>query len=233
MDFEKETNQINNNDENVEVNEDMSEQATSADTYENDALTNSDENITLSDEQQEQIDDKKKNIKKEIMDWIVSIVLAIVIALGVRTYIFTLVKVDGESMVPTLSDGDVLYTNRFFYEPKNGDIIVFRPANSPKTPYIKRVIATEGQTISIDESTGTVTVDGEVLDEPYINEVMLSGGNTQYPLTIPEGYVFAMGDNRNHSFDSRSTTVGVVSEESIIGHSLFRILPLSDLGILK
>ncbi len=237
MDFEnKDANEINQPEANepaeinVEINED-------ADLTQTDAARTTDENGGFENAQNyqqfDESDSKKKSIKKEILDWVVSIALAVVIALAVRTYIFTLVRVDGESMVPTLSHGDTLYTNRFLYQPKNGDIIVFRPVNSPETPYIKRVIATEGQTISIDEASRTVTVDGVVLDEPYIAEPMLSGGNMQYPLTIPEGYVFAMGDNRNHSFDSRSTTVGLVPEENIIGEALFRLLPLSDLGVLK
>lgn len=176
--------------------------------------------------------DKKKKIIKEIADWFVCILVAVIIALVVRTYIFTLVRVDGKSMVPTLSHGDTLYTNRFFYQPQNGDIIVFRPVHSPKTPYIKRVIATEGQTIDINRETCEVFVDGNKLNEDYIAEPMLSAGNMQYPVTVPEGYVFAMGDNRNHSFDSRDSRVGLVPEENIIGEAVFRILPVSDMGML-
>ncbi len=243
MDFEKDANEIQqgtaqpDNYETADVNaqipcEDVEpEIAQSSEQFDNAENENCD--INKSEQAFDKIENKSKNIKKEIVDWVVSIVLAVIIALVVRTYIFTLVRVDGQSMVPTLSHGDTLYTNRFFYQPKNGDIIVFRPVNSPETPYIKRIIATEGQTIAIDEASKTVTVDGVVLDEPYIAEPMLSGGNMQYPLTVPEGYVFAMGDNRNHSLDSRSTTVGVVPEQNIIGQALFRLLPLSGFGILK
>jgi signal peptidase I len=136
-------------------------------------------------------------------------------------------------MVPTLAHGDTLYTNRLFYHPENGDIIVFKPVHSPETPYIKRVIAVGGQTVDIDRETMKVYVDGEMLNENYIAEPMLSSGNMQYPLTVPEGYVFAMGDNRNHSFDSRDVTVGFVPEKNILGEAVFRILPVSTIGVLK
>ena len=177
-------------------------------------------------------DAPKFDLKKEIMDWGVSIVVAVIIALVIRTYIFTLVKVDGPSMNPTLTHGDTLYTNRFLYTPENGDIIIFRPPNSPKTPYVKRVIATAGQTVVVDEITRTVIVDGETLDEPYIKEPLRSAGNMQYPCTVPEGYIFVMGDNRNNSRDSRDASVGLVPIGNVIGKAVFRLLPLSDFGSL-
>lgn len=174
----------------------------------------------------------KLDWKKEIMDWGVSIVVAVIIALVIRTYVFTLVKVDGPSMNPTLTHGDTLYTNRFLYTPDNGDIIIFRPPNNPKTPYVKRVIATAGQTVVVDGPTHTVTVDGVVLDEPYINEPLRSEGNMEYPCTVPEGYIFVLGDNRNNSRDSRDASVGLIPLENVIGKALFRLLPLSDFGSL-
>ena len=177
-------------------------------------------------------DAPKFDLKKEIMDWGVSIVVAVIIALIIRTYVFTLVKVDGPSMNPTLTHGDTLYTNRFLYTPKNGDIIIFRPPNSPKTPYVKRVIATAGQTVDIDSFTGDVTVDGNVLDEPYIKEPLRSAGNMDYPCTVPEGHVFVLGDNRNNSRDSRDASVGLIPEDNIIGKALFRLLPVSGFGSL-
>ncbi len=179
---------------------------------------------------EEQSTKKKTNIKKEIRDWVVSIVIAVLVALVIRTYIFTLVRVDGPSMNPTLTHGDVLYTNRFMYEPANGDIIIFRPPNSPETPYVKRVIAVAGQTVTVNGAAHTVTVDGKILNEDYIKEPLLNAGNMQYPVTVPEGYVFVLGDNRNNSRDSRDATVGLVPVDNVIGKALFRILPLSDIG---
>lgn len=174
----------------------------------------------------------KFNLKREILDWVVAIVVALVIALLIRTFVFTLVRVDGPSMQPTLHHGDTLYVNRFLYEPKVGDIIIFRPPNSMNTPYVKRVIATEGQVVDVDAQSRTVSVDGVVLEEDYIKEPLLSAGTMQYPYTVPEDCVFVMGDNRNNSRDSRDATVGAVPEKNIIGHALFRLLPIKDFGVL-
>ena len=172
------------------------------------------------------------NVKKEILDWTFSIVIAIIAALVIRTYIFTLVKVDGPSMNPTLTHGDVLYTNRFMYKPSVGDIIIFRPPNSPKTPYVKRVIAVAGQTVDIDGESHTVKVDGKILNEDYIAEPLMSAGTMEYPVKIPDGYIFVMGDNRNNSRDSRDATVGLVPVDNVIGKAEFRILPLKSIGSL-
>ncbi len=182
--------------------------------------------------QEENITKKKFDWKKELMDWVISIIIAVVVALVIKTYIFTLVKVDGPSMNPTLSHGDTLYANRFMYSPEAGDIVIFRPTHSPKTPYIKRVIATEGQEVVIDAISGTVTVDGKVLEEDYIAEPLLSAGNMTYPCVVPEDHIFVLGDNRNNSRDSRDATVGFVPEDSIIGKAVFRILPLKEFGSL-
>lgn len=177
-------------------------------------------------------DTPKFNFKKEILDWTVSIVVAVILALVIRTYIFTLVKVDGPSMNPTLTHGDTLYTNRFFYTPKNGDIIIFRPPNSPQTPYVKRVIAVGGQTVDIDSFTGDVYVDGQMLKEDYIKEPLRSAGTMTYPCTVPEGHIFVLGDNRNNSRDSRDKSVGFIPVENVIGKASFRLLPIKSIGSL-
>ena len=183
---------------------------------------------------EEEIEEPKKGILREILDWLICIVVAVAIALVIRNYVFTLVNVSGHSMDPTLNDRDVLYVNRFMYEPEIGDIIVFKPKNSPETPYVKRVIALEGQVVEFDYDTGSVIVDGKTYDEDYILEPIdaLHFGNMTYPFTVPEDHVFAMGDNRNNSSDSRLTSVGAVSEESIIGKAIFRIFPLGQFGSL-
>jgi len=175
---------------------------------------------------------KPFNWKKEALDWVVSIALALIIALVIRKYIFTLVKVDGPSMNPTLTHGDTLFTRRIMYTPEVGDIIIFRPPNSPKTPYVKRVIALEGQTVEIDPITGAVTVDGKTYDEPYIQEPIRRMGDMEYPFTVPEDTVFVLGDNRNNSHDSRDTDVGAVPVKNIIGKAQIRLLPVSTFGSL-
>ncbi len=183
---------------------------------------------------EDEIEEPKKGILREILDWLICIVVAVAIALVIRNYVFTLVNVSGHSMDPTLNDRDVLYVNRFMYEPEVGDIIVFKPKNSPETPYVKRVIALEGQVVEFDYDTGSVIVDGEVIEEDYILEPIdaLHFGNMTYPFTVPEDHIFAMGDNRNNSSDSRLTSVGAVSEDSIIGKAIFRIFPLGQFGSL-
>lgn len=172
----------------------------------------------------------KSGMKKELLDWAVSIAVALALALFIRHFIFTLVRVDGPSMQPTLHHNDTLYVNRFMYTPEVGDVIIFKPRNSPSTPYVKRVIATEGQEVVIDEQKGEVYVDGKLLDEDYISEPLVSGGTIEYPYVVPEDCVFVLGDNRNNSLDSRVASVGAVSRDSIIGHVIFRILPISDFG---
>lgn len=177
---------------------------------------------------------KPFNWKKEAFDWVASIAIALIIALLIRRFIFTLVKVDGPSMNPTLTHGDTLFTTRLMYTPKVGDIIIFRPPASPDTPYVKRVIALEGQTVSLDPLTGKVTVDGEVYDEPYTAEPIAPSriGDMTYPYTVPENCVFVLGDNRNNSHDSRDSDVGAVPVKNIIGKAQFRLLPLNAFGSL-
>lgn len=181
----------------------------------------------------------KKDWKKELLEWVWSIAIALVVAFLLRNYVFTLVKVSGPSMENTLQNGDKLFVYRFMYEPENGDIIVFTPERYENRPYIKRVIATEGQTISIDYATGVVTVDGEVLSEDYIKMPTLRGGDVEFPVTVPEGYFFAMGDNRGNSHDSRNSDVGsvdnsfgLIKNESVMGKALFRLWPFSSFGSL-
>lgn len=181
-------------------------------------------------EEPELIMSSKSSTKKEILDWVFSIVVALVVALLIRRYLFTLVKVDGPSMQPTLYHNDMLYVNRFMYTPENGDIIIFRPPNSPSTPYVKRIIATEGQTVVIDAREKKVYVDGVELKEDYIDEKLVSAGTVKYPFTVPEDNVFVLGDNRNNSRDSRDAAVGAVPRKNIIGKVIFRMLPISEFG---
>lgn len=180
--------------------------------------------------------------KKEILDWVLAIVIAIVAALFLRTHVLTLVKVQGTSMTPTLEDADRLYINKVMYTPKRGDVVVFTPASDPDRPYIKRVIAIEGDTVYIDYETSTVYVNGEEIDEPYIKEptrlidkyisdLMVSGNySMDNPIVIEEGMIFAMGDNRNNSKDSRA--LGPIPVEEIDGVACFRFWPLSKFGAI-
>ncbi len=165
-------------------------------------------------------------VLKELIDWVMVVVVALVITFIIRTFIFTMVVVDGPSMQNTLVTGDRLAVVRLGYEPKTGDIIVFYPNGDKSRPYIKRVIAIEGQTVDIHD--GQVYVDGVLKDEPYLGSPTTENGDQTYPLTIPEGYLFAMGDNRQHSLDCRSTTVGLVDYQDIVGKAWLRLFPFDS-----
>ncbi len=183
---------------------------------------------------------KKNPIMKEVLEWVKAIAIALVVAFLLRNYVLTLAKVSGESMEPTLQDADRLYVNRVAYTPQKGDVIIFEPASDPGRPYIKRVIATEGDTLYIDFKTGDVYVNDELIDEPYISEpTHLSGSYINFlmmsesyskerPIEIKEGYFWAMGDNRNASKDSRE--LGQIPVDELIGHATFRFWPLDNIG---
>lgn len=171
----------------------------------------------------------KKSAKSEILEWVVSILVAVVLALVIRNFVFTVVRVDGESMLPTLNHNDRLVVWRLGYKPENGDIIVLHQAGH--NPYIKRVIANEGQTVDIDFETSTVYVDGVALEEDYINEPTKLRGNVNFPVTVGEDEVFVLGDNRNNSRDSRFNDVACVDYDDILGKAVLRFLPFSDVKV--
>ena len=185
-------------------------------------------------------EDKKTNWKKELMEWVVSILIAVVLALTIREFVFTLVKVQGESMEPTLHHADRLYVNRFFYTPEKGDVIIFEPSSTPGHPYVKRIIATEGDTVYIDFATGEVYVNDVLIEEPYIkektrtkglyilNQEKTAGYDREHPIVIKEDHYFVMGDNRNNSRDSRE--LGQIPKDEIMGGAVFRFWPLDSVG---
>ena len=172
-----------------------------------------------------------------IFDFIEVFVYAFAIVLIIMTFVGRHSPVNGSSMYPTLENGDLVVLSDLGYdEIENGDIVVFQSEGiGYDEPLVKRVIAKGGQTVNIDFSTWTVVVDGEVVEEDYINykagQTMLNYyDGFEYPLTIPEGYLFCMGDNRNDSLDSRSPRVGLVDERAVIGKVLFRLYPFSKIG---
>ncbi len=177
---------------------------------------------------------------KELLDWVVAIVIAVVVALIVRNYVLTLVKVQGQSMEPTLQNADRLYVNRLFYEPEKGDVVIFVSESDPNHPYVKRVIATAGDTVYIDFSTGDVFVNGRLIEENYIKEKTYLMGSyiheqiengtysPENPIKIEEGYIFVMGDNRNNSKDSRE--LGPIPIDEVLGGAVFRFWPFENFG---
>ena len=172
---------------------------------------------------------EKSKARMELYDWMQCVVSAILFGIFIFVFIGRTIGVEGESMMQTLHWNDRVIVSNLFYTPKNGDIIIFRASDSfGDTPLVKRVIAVAGQTIDINFDTGQVFVDGELLNEPYINMQTHRRLNFTGPYTVPEGCVFVMGDNRDNSTDSRDSRVGPVDTRKIIGKVLFLLIPGSD-----
>lgn len=167
--------------------------------------------------------------------------LYLLIVLGLTWLVITFVgqrtEVSGESMEPTLSNGDNLIVDKFTYhfqEPKRFDIIVFPFQYAEDTFYIKRIIGLPGETVQID-ARGTIYIDGEILEESYGREIISQEtiGIAAEPITLGDDEYFVMGDNRNNSTDSRMEIVGNIKRKNIIGKAWVRIWPFDKFGVLK
>jgi len=172
----------------------------------------------------------KTNLGEEIKDWVVSIIIAIVLAFFIRYFIVELYMVEGPSMRPTLVNGERLVVNKFIYrlkQPEKGDIVVFRYPRDPSRDFIKRVIGVAGDTIEVKD--GKVFLNGQLLNEPYILERTRGSYSAA---TIPDGHIFVMGDNRNNSEDSRFRDVGFVSLEMLKGKAVMVFWPLDQMKTL-
>lgn len=169
---------------------------------------------------------------QNLLEWYEALISAALVLVLIFSFFFRIIQVDGSSMVPTLVNGDKLIVWGAGYEPQRGDVVIVDSYTSYGKPLVKRVIAKGGDTVSIDYATGTVAVNGEVLQEDYISEPTYLG-DVQFPYTVPEGTVFVMGDNRNQSLDSRSTYVGCIDERDILGKVLVCFMPFTDFGVVK
>lgn len=171
---------------------------------------------------------QKSNAGKELLDWAITLGVAVILALLIRHFLFAIFIVDGESMYPTLEDSEWLIVNKAVYlldEPKRGDIIVFHATAT--RDYIKRVIAVGGDEIHI--INGTVYINGEVIDEPYINERMEFYNNYE-KMVVPDNKIFVMGDNRNKSADSRMPDIGFIDLKEVVGRAEFIFWPVSNIA---
>lgn len=176
----------------------------------------------------------------EVYEWIDCAVITVMVILLVFTFLFRQVKIDGGSMEPTLINGERIVVSDLFYTPEYGDIVVISSEVYDNVPIIKRVIATEGQWVDIFDGTVYVgnskndmkAVGSEFVGDIYTDAVVGGGfyGSHEYPLQVPKNHVFVLGDNRNVSLDSRTTSVGLVDERQILGKALYRVYPFNKLG---
>ena len=188
-------------------------------------------------------EEKKPSATEEIFEWLDVLTTAIITVVIIFSLLFRVATISGPSMQNTLFTDDKVIISNLGYTPKRGDIVVIsrnvnnsvEDAATSKEPIIKRVIATSGQTVDIDFERGVVSVDGVELDEPYAKTPTTTKYDVEFPLYVPEGYIFVLGDNRNESMDSRDSRIGeggLVDTRYVLGHAVFRIFPFNSIGSL-
>lgn len=185
---------------------------------------------------------EQKSLTIGLIEWLEVLVAAIITVVIIFTLVFRVATIDGDSMKNTLFENEKIIISNLNYTPKQRDIVVISrniensvdSQTSYNTPIIKRVIAVGGQTVNIDFNTGTVYVDGKALDEPYISS-KTNKHDVEFPLYVPEGYIFVLGDNRAESLDSRSSSIGeggLIDTRYVLGHAVYRIFPFEKIGRL-
>ena len=181
-------------------------------------------------------DEKKLGWQKSILLYIHDLIYLLAGIMIVFLLLFRVIVVSGSSMYPTLVDGGylLLLSNVFYQEPDQGDIVVISKESFDNgKPIVKRVIATEGQTVDIDFVNGIVYVDGIALEEDYINCLTTVDEGTVFPLTVDEGCIFVLGDNRGVSMDSRDPDIGQIDTREVLGKAIILMFPGTHDGYVQ
>ncbi|MBO4901996.1 MAG: signal peptidase I [Lachnospiraceae bacterium] len=181
--------------------------------------------------EQEQTQENKPSLKREIMEWIIVIEVAVILAVVLNMFLIVNAVIPSASMETTIMTGDRIFGNRLAYmkkDPARGDIVIFKFPDDEKQLFIKRLIGMPGETLEMKD--GIVYINGEALDEPYLATIPYGDYG---PVTVPEGAYFVMGDNRNNSADSRYWKQPFVYREKILGKAVFCYFPVSDFGKIE
>lgn len=177
---------------------------------------------------------KKKSAIREVFGWLIYLIILVTVAFLIIHFVGERTVVSGESMVPTLQDGDNLVVDKLSYRfrnPKRFEIVVFPFQYQKDTYYIKRIIGLPGETVQIYD--GIVYINGKPLKESYGNQPIRNPGLASETITLGEDEYFVLGDNRNNSADSREPSVGNIHKKDIIGRALFRMWPIDNVGLLN
>jgi len=177
----------------------------------------------------------KNSFTVNCFEWVEALLTSLIAVVILFTFLFRIVNVSGPSMLPNLKSGDRVVLASYFYKPHQGDVVVITRTAKLDEPIIKRVIAKENQVVDINFQTGMVSVDGVELDESaYIkNGITTQTSDYTFPLTVPKGHVFVLGDNRSVSNDSRFRDIGMIDERYILGKAQFIVFPFDHVGNIK
>lgn len=193
----------------------------------------SSEEVNTVDDGLETIVLHKRGFVSGLFGWIHCLVICVVLIVALLVFFFRPVTVVGNTMEDTLKENDTIILTNFLYKPQQGDVVVINAGNTGEsTAIISRVIAVGGQSISIEEDKNRVLVDGKIIDEPYVKGDTDFGIEWDVPATIPDGYVFVLGDNRESSVDSRYKQIGLIRESDIIGKVQFLVYPFDRIAIV-
>ena len=186
------------------------------------------------EDNKEEAPEQEQSIWRSLGGTLLYLLVIVLLTWVIVTFVGQRTKVDGHSMEPTLSDGDNLIVDKLSYrfrDPERYDIIVFPYQHAENTYYIKRIIGLPGETVQVID--GYMYINGKKLDEHYGAEVMEDPGIAAEPIKLGDDEYFVLGDNRNHSSDSRVPSVGVLTRDMLIGRAWVRIYPFNKIGVIK